>query len=170
MQIHGYFQSVTASLSNNTSTQNSSLLHNSIAMPSHIPIRGISLSHQTCIGARLKILLHFLSLSSFPTTPFIRDPIGSPPLLISTQALSSKRTTLPSGRWYFFFVRTTTACRMSPRRTLFAADTETAPPDSGPKLRCFCTTTMMRSPVAWGRSVSWDGIEEWRWWCWTWWW
>lgn len=101
-----------------------------------------------CIGARLKILLHLCFLNSAPTIPFNRLPIGSPPLLISTQALSSKLTTLPSARWYFFFVRTTTACLMSPLRTLLAAETETEPPDpdSGPKLRCFWTTTMMRSP------------------------
>lgn len=49
-----------------------------------------------CIGARLRILLHFLSLNSAPTTPFNLDPMGSPPLLMSTQALSSKLTTLPS--------------------------------------------------------------------------
>ena len=55
------------------------------------------------------ILLHCLFLNSLPTTPFNRDPIGSPPLLINTQALSSKRTTLPSGRCSFFAVRTTTA-------------------------------------------------------------
>lgn len=102
-----------------------------------------------CIGAKLRILLHCLFRSSFPTTPFNRVPIGSPPLFMSTHALSSKLTTLPSARWYFFLVRTTTACLMSPLRTLFAADTDTEPPgpDSGPKFRCFCTTTMMRSPV-----------------------
>lgn len=78
---------------------------------------------------------------------FSRVPMGSPFLLMRTQALSSKRTTLPSGRCSFLAVRTTTACRMSPRRTLLAALTDTLPPpDSGPKLRCFCTTTMMRSP------------------------
>ena len=107
--------------------------------PSHLA------SHK-CIGAKLKILLHFMFLSSCPTTPFNRLPIGSPFLLMRTHALSSKRTTLPSLRWYFFFVRTTTACLISPRRTLFAAETETAF-DSAPKLRCFWTTTMMRSPA-----------------------
>lgn len=105
-------------------------------------------SRYKCIGAKLKILLHCLSRNSLPTTPFSRLPIGSPPLLISTHALSSNFTTLPSGRWYFLTVRTTTACRMSPRRTLLAAETETLPPepDSGPKLRCFWTTTIMQSP------------------------
>jgi len=101
-----------------------------------------------CIGAKLRILLHCLPLNSLPTRLDRRLPIGSPLLLISTQALSSNLTTLPSGREYFFAVRTITACRMSPRRTLLAAETDTLPPgpDSGPKLRCFCTTTIMRSP------------------------
>lgn len=74
--------------------------------------------------------------------------MGSPALFIKTHALSSNFTTLPSGRWYFFTVRTTTACLISPRRTLFAFEIETLPPgpDSGPKFRCFCTTTMIRSP------------------------
>ena len=71
--------------------------------------------------------------------PFSLVPIGSPALLINTQALSSNLTTLPSGLCSFFFVRTTTACLKSPLRTLFAADVETdAPgPDSGPKFLCF---------------------------------
>lgn len=82
-------------------------------------------------------------------SPFMRDPIGSPLLFIRTQALSSNLTTVPSGRWYFLVVRTTTAWRISPRRTLFAAVTEELLPAfvSGPKLRCFCTTTIMRSPA-----------------------
>jgi hypothetical protein len=119
-----------------------------------------------CIGASDNIFDHFIFLSSVPTTPmnvlavsytyrpcsanspFNLVPIGSPALLIKTQALSSNFTTLPSGLCSFFAVRTTTACLISPLRTLFAADVETlAPgPDSGPKFRCFCTTTMMRSP------------------------
>ena len=100
------------------------------------------------MGAKLRILLHCFPLNSLPTKLESRLPIGSPLLLINTQALSSNFTTLPSGREYFLAVRTITACRMSPRRTLLAALTETLPPgpDSGPKLRCFCTTTMMRSP------------------------
>ena len=76
----------------------------------------------------------------------MRLPMGSPPLLIKTHALSSKLTTLPSGRWYFFAVRTTTACRMSPRRTLLAALTVTALV-SAPKLRWRWTTTMILSPA-----------------------
>jgi hypothetical protein len=43
-------------------------------------------------------------------------------------------------------VRTTTAWRTSPLRTLLAALTDTLLPVSGPKLRCFLTTTTMRSP------------------------
>lgn len=133
------------------------LVHGNVSVPdTHSPIHqrpSLCLLNATgariyrCIGAKLSILLHFLSLSSLPTTLFIREPMGSPPLLMSTQALSSNLTTLPSGLWYFFFVRTTTACLMSPLRTLFAAETDTAPPDSGPKFRCFCTTTIMRSPI-----------------------
>lgn len=99
-----------------------------------------------CIGASDKILDHCLSLNSAATTPFNLVPMGSPDLWINTQALSSNLTTLPSGLWYFFAVRTTTACRTSPRRTLFAALIPTLPPDSGPKFRCFWTTTTMRSP------------------------
>lgn len=80
--------------------------------------------------------------------PFNLVPIGSPALLIKTQALSSNLTTLPSGLCNFFAVLTTTACRISPLRTLFAAEVDTLPPgpDSGPKFRCFCTTTTILSP------------------------
>ena len=113
----------------------------------------LSISHKDfhaykCIGANDKILDHFLSRNSDATIPFNLEPMGSPALFINTHALSSNLTTLPSGRWYFFAVRTTTACRISPRRTLCAALIETLPPgpDSGPKLRCFWTTTTMRSP------------------------
>jgi hypothetical protein len=114
--------------------------------PPHSP--ALRIFPYKCIGAKLRILLHCFPLNSCATTPLNRLPIGSPPLLIKTQALSSNLTTLPSGREYFFAVRTITACRMSPRRTLLAALTETLPPgpDSGPKFRCFCTTTTMRSP------------------------
>lgn len=92
-----------------------------------------------CMGARLRILDHCMLRSSLPTIPFSLEPMGSPPLLMRTHALSSNLTTLPSGRWYFLAVRTTTACLISPRRTLLAALMETLPPgpDSGPKLRCF---------------------------------
>lgn len=92
----------------------------------------------------------------------IRVPIGSPVLLISTHALSSKRTTCPSLRCSFFAVRTTIACRISPRRTLFMACAAPPPPPGlalSPKLRCFCTTTMMRSPAVVG-GLAWVGREE----------
>lgn len=126
-----------------------------------------------CIGASDSIFDHCLSRSSAPTipdntqisfepgteqrskqgyrrqcSPFNLVPIGSPVLFIKTHALSSNFTTLPSGLCSFFAVRTTTACRRSPLRTLFAADVETDPPGpvSGPKERCFCTTMIIRSP------------------------
>ena len=96
-----------------------------------------------------KSMYAFMKLNRMGHEPFNLVPIGSPVLLIRTQALSSNFTTLPSGLCSFFFVRTTTACLISPRRTLLAADVDTLPlpgPDSGPKLRCFWTTTIMRSP------------------------
>lgn len=87
-------------------------------------------------------------------SPFNRLPIGSPPFPMSTQALSSNLTTDPSFLCIFFAVLTTTACLISPRRTLFAALMETEPPgpDSGPKFRCFWTTTIILSPIV----VRWD--------------
>jgi len=104
-----------------------------------------------CIGASDRILDHCLSRNSEPTILVNLVPIGSPALLISTQALSSNRTTIPSFLCNFFAVRTTIACRMSPLRTLFAAAALIAPappgPAPSPKLRCFWTTTMMRSPI-----------------------
>jgi len=106
---------------------------------------------QICIGASDSILDHCLSRNSEPTILVSLVPIGSPALLINTQALSSNRTTIPSFLCSFFAVRTTIACRMSPLRTLFAAAADTAPappgPAPSPKFRCFCTTTMMRSPI-----------------------
>jgi len=105
-------------------------------------------AHHICIGAKLKILLQPLSRSSLPTTPFNLVPIGSPPLCIKTQALSSNRILLPSGLDLSLVHRTTTACRMSPLRTFCAAAMETEPPgpDSGPNDLCFWTTTTIRSP------------------------
>jgi hypothetical protein len=73
----------------------------------------------TTLGAKLQILLHPLSLSSLATTPVTLVPKRSLLLLRSTAALSSNLTYLPSGLLVSFFVRTTTACRTSPRRTLF---------------------------------------------------
>lgn len=74
----------------------------------------------------------------------MRVPMGSPALFTSTQALSPNLTTLPSGRWDSLRTRTTTACRISPRRTLFASAVVVL--DSDPAARCFCTTTTIRSP------------------------
>ena len=103
---------------------------------------------QTCTGAKLRIFPHPFSRTSFPTTPVNLLPIGSPFFPIRTHALSSNRTTLPSFLCSFFFVLTTTACRISPRRTLFAAEicAEFEERDSGPKLRWRWTTTTIRSP------------------------
>lgn len=100
-------------------------------------------SSYTCMGAMLSILLHFFFRSSWPTTPLIRLPIGSPALLMSTQALSSNRTELPSRLPTLYLVRTTTACLISPRLTLVP------PADAIPAawaLLCSCTTTTIRSP------------------------
>lgn len=119
----------------------------------------------TCIGAKDRIFDHFLSRNSDPTIPRKRQdnhrrnlfgeggildnlvPIGSPFLLMSTHALSSNLIRLPSFLCTSFFARTTTACRMSPRRTLFAMPKLEPPGFSGPKDLCFCTTTMIRSPA-----------------------
>jgi len=92
-------------------------------------------------------------LNSAATIPDILVPIGSPDLFIKTHALSSNRTALPSFRPTSFLARTITACRISPRLTLFAADTivPVRPVCSEPKDRCFCTTTTMRSPIEAGR-------------------
>jgi hypothetical protein len=75
-------------------------------------------------------------------------PIGSPVLLMSTHALSSNLIKPPSLRCISFFALTTTACRMSPLRTLFVMPRLDDPGDSVPKDRCFCTTTMILSPRA----------------------
>ena len=75
-------------------------------------------------------------------SPSILVPIGSPVLLMRAQALSSNRTTLPSFLWYFFAVRTTTACLISPLLTLVAPTAALAGPVSAPT-RALFTTTMM---------------------------
>ena len=80
-------------------------------------------------------------------------PIGSPILLMSTQALSSNLIVAPSLRCNSFFARTTTAWRMSPRRTLLEMVRLEEPGDSVPKDFCFCTTTIMRSPECFGKNV-----------------
>jgi hypothetical protein len=73
-------------------------------------------------------------------------PIGSPVLLMRTHALSSNLINPPSLRCISFFALTTTACLMSPLRTLFVMPKLDDPGDSVPKDLCFCTTTMIRSP------------------------
>ena len=45
----------------------------------------------TCMGAKDKIFDHCFPLSSCATAPLSLVPMGSPALLLSTQALSSKR-------------------------------------------------------------------------------
>ena len=115
------------------------------AFPSQHLQSGFPSTHM-CIGARDKILDHFFSRNSAPTTLDSLVPIGSPFLLIRTQALSSNLTKLPSGLRCSFRARTTTACLMSPLRTLFEIPKLVPPGLSGPKLLCFCTTTMIRSP------------------------
>lgn len=102
----------------------------------------------TCNGARDNIFDHFLSRSSAPTTLVNRVPMGSPFLLIRTQALSSNLTRLPSFRCCSFLALTTTACLISPLRTLFVIPTLDPPRFSAPNVRCFWTTTIIRSPVS----------------------
>jgi hypothetical protein len=101
-----------------------------------------------CIGASDRIFDHFLSRSSAPTTLDNLVPIGSPFLLMRTQALSSNRIRVPSFRIPSFRARTTTACRMSPLLTLFAILRLDPPGVSGPKDFCFWTTTMILSPAS----------------------
>src|ERR1700761_2908829 len=103
--------------------------------------------NQMCMGARDKIFDHFLSRNSAPTILDNRVPIGSPFLLMRTQALSSNRIRLPSFRRSSFLALTTTAWRMSPLRTLLAMLKLEPPGVSGPKDFCFCTTTMILSPA-----------------------
>lgn len=91
-----------------------------------------------------------LSLSSAPTTPLTLVPNGSFLLLRRTAALSSNRTNLPSGLLTRVFVRTTTARRMSPLRTLFAARSDD-PEELGPVPpaaigRAFLMTQTISSP------------------------
>lgn len=71
---------------------------------------------------KLTIFPQPLALSSAATTPPILFPTISFLLLTNTAALSSNLTYLPSGLLVGYFVRTTTARRTSPRRTLGAAE------------------------------------------------
>lgn len=71
-------------------------------------------------GAKLTILPHPFMRKSALTTPPIRVPNISRLLLSSTAALSSNRMNRPSGLRTVFLVRTMTARRTSPLRTLIA--------------------------------------------------
>lgn len=101
-------------------------------------------SSYTCNGASERIFDHCLFRSSAPTTLVSLDPMGSPFLLMRTQALSSNLMRLPSFRCSSFRARTTTACLISPRRTLFDM-LEPGVPSA--KDRCFWTTTIILSPT-----------------------
>ena len=70
------------------------------------------------LGAKLTIFPHPFIRRSALTTPPIRVPNSSRLLLSKTAALSSKRTQRPSGLLMGFLLRTITARRTSPRRTL----------------------------------------------------
>ena|ERR1700722_16544314 len=72
------------------------------------------------LGAKLMILPHPFILKSALTTPPIRVPSISLLLFSKTAALSSNRTKRPSGLLTGFRVRTITARRTSPLRTLIA--------------------------------------------------
>ena len=101
------------------------------------------------LGASATIFPHPFSLRSPLTTPPTREPSISLLLLISTAALSSKRTTRPSGRTAVFLVLTTTARRTSPRFTLRAAAVDVfAEPDSVEGIaRARSTTHTIWSPT-----------------------
>jgi hypothetical protein len=103
----------------------------------HAIIPHVSRASYMCIGASDRIFDHFLSRSSAPTMLDNRVPMGSPFLLMRTQALSSNLIKLPSFLSPSFLARTTTACRISPRRTLLAMPTLDPPGVSGPKDLCF---------------------------------
>ena len=70
------------------------------------------------LGAKLTILPHPFIRRSALTTPPILVPNNSRLLLSNTAALSSKRIQRPSGLRTGFLLRTITARRTSPRRTL----------------------------------------------------
>lgn len=70
------------------------------------------------LGAKLTIFPHPFIRRSALTTPPILVPNNSRLLLSNTAALSSKRTQRPSGLRTGFLLRTITARRTSPRRTL----------------------------------------------------
>ena len=98
------------------------------------------------LGAILTIFPHPFVLKSALTGPFIRVPNISRLLFNNTAALSSNRTTRPSGRGTAFFVLTTTARRTSPRLTLTAVADARA--DAGIGLARFTTQTISSPTLA----------------------
>ena len=96
------------------------------------------------LGAKLTILPHPFIRRSALTTPPIRVPNNSRLLLSNTAALSSKRTHRPSGLLTGFLLRTITARRTSPRRTLSTFETVCAPGEMG---RARLTTQTISSPT-----------------------
>ena len=96
------------------------------------------------LGARLTTFPHPFILRSALTSPPIRVPSISRLLLSSTAALSSKRMILPSGLRTGLRVRTITARRTSPRRTLTAFTDACEAAEIG---RAFFTTQTISSPT-----------------------
>jgi hypothetical protein len=96
------------------------------------------------LGAKLTILPHPFIRKSALTTPPRRVPNISRLLFRSTAALSSNRTTRPSGRRTGFRHRTITARRTSPRRTFKTLETACAPGEMG---RARFTTQTISSPT-----------------------
>ena len=103
------------------------------------------------LGAMLTIFPHPFVLKSALTGPFIRVPNISRLLFNNTAALSSNRTSRPSGRGTAFFVLTTTARRTSPRLTLTAVADARA--DAGIGLARFTTQTISSPTLALGNIV-----------------
>lgn len=100
--------------------------------------------HGLTLGAKETILLQPFSLKSALTMPPIRVPSISRLLFSRTAALSSKRTYVPSGRRTAFLVRTMTALRTSPFRTLTALTEACVAADIG---RARLTTQTISSPT-----------------------
>ena len=95
-------------------------------------------------GAKLAIFPQPFIRKSALTTPPIRVPNISLLLLSNTAALSSNRINRPSGLWTDFLVRTMTARRTSPLRTLTAVTDACAAADTG---RARLTTQTISSPT-----------------------
>lgn len=96
------------------------------------------------LGAKLTTFPHPFIRRSALTSPPTRVPSISRLLFNSTAALSSKRMIRPSGRFTGFRVRTMTARRTSPRRTLTAFTDACEAADMG---RAFFTTQTISSPT-----------------------